>query len=73
MEVNGIIKYVTKVEILEGRLNGEVGWVASSNIKIRESQPLAALRDGKKLTREGKIMININTKSCSKIKGIAPR
>ncbi len=35
VEVNGIIKYVTKVEILEGRLKGEVGWVASSNIKIR--------------------------------------
>lgn len=35
LQTNSIIKFVTQVEVLEGRLKGEVGWVASANIRIR--------------------------------------
>ena len=35
LQTNSIIEFVTQVEILEGRLKGEVGWVASGNIRIR--------------------------------------
>lgn len=35
LSTTGLLKFVTQVEILEGRLKGEVGWVSSSMIKIR--------------------------------------